>query len=126
MEDKNSNQNQNGSGNGFLLGALMGSVATLLFTTKKGREIVRDLTEKGIEKIAELEGAIKEREQVKEIEESDYVEPKERSPIEPEVEKVKLAKEETKTTKSETKKVPVASSPKTPREVKRFFRLKKN
>ena len=91
MEDKNNNQQ--GGGNSFLLGAVIGTVATLLFTTKKGREIVREITEKGLEKFTELEDALKSGEQTEIIEEGDYLEPELRQIAEPEAEKVKLAKE---------------------------------
>jgi hypothetical protein len=46
------NKHSHGSGNsGFFLGFLLGVVVTLLFTTKRGRSIVRLLTEEGAKKI---------------------------------------------------------------------------
>ena len=47
MEYRNNNHNGSGLGSGFLLGVIVGVIITLLFTTKKGREIVKELTEKG-------------------------------------------------------------------------------
>jgi hypothetical protein len=54
MERNNHNQN-NGNGSGFLLGVIVGVILTLLFTTKKGREILKEVLEKGVEKFANLE-----------------------------------------------------------------------
>lgn len=129
MENKNNNHE---SGNGFLFGVILGSIATLLFTTKKGREIVKDLTEKGIEKFSDLEDRLKETQEA-EVIENDYIEPEERSLPVPEPDKTKLAKESVsnaaeanasavKPKKVNTEKRDTVPSPKTPRTVKRFFR----
>jgi hypothetical protein len=75
MEQKNHNNNHGG---GFLLGIIVGVIITLLFTTKRGREIFKELTEKGLEKFSDLEAIlqdVKEREFSDEEEENDYVEP---------------------------------------------------
>jgi hypothetical protein len=74
MEQKNHNNNQGG---GFLLGVIVGVIITLLFTTKRGREIVKELTEKGLEKFSDLEALLQEvkDKEVYEKEENDYVEP---------------------------------------------------
>lgn len=53
MENKN-NQHVSG-GNAFILGVIVGVVITLLFTTKKGKEILRVLTEKGLSKFSDME-----------------------------------------------------------------------
>lgn len=49
--DKNKHEchHERGSGNGFLLGVLVGVVLTLLFTTDKGRKILKELSENGLE-----------------------------------------------------------------------------
>lgn len=50
-----------GSGNnngGFLLGILVGVALTLLLVTKKGRKILRMLTDEGIDKLSEWETVI--------------------------------------------------------------------
>lgn len=52
---QNKNNSNNAVGNGFLLGVLIGVILTLLITTKKGREILKDLLDRGIEKISNLE-----------------------------------------------------------------------
>jgi gas vesicle protein len=83
MEDKHGHNHQ--PNNGFLMGAIVGAVATLLFTTKKGREIVREISDKGIEKLSEWENSIQVQDSLEESE-NDYIEPVE-------VEKLKLAGE---------------------------------
>ncbi len=124
MEEKNNNHS--GGGNGFLAGLIIGGVVTLLFTTKRGREIVKELTEKGLDKFTELEDSLKEK-KLEDSGESDYVVPVERPGQPQEVEKPKLlAKEDNKVNKTESKKSNIPTAPKPPREVKRFFRLKKN
>lgn len=62
MEHKDNHNYNNGSGNGFLLGIIVGVLITLLFTTKRGRAILKDLMEKGVEKFANLEQLIRETE----------------------------------------------------------------
>lgn len=76
MENKNNN-NHNGFGNGFVLGLLVGIVATLFITTKKGREIFKEITEKGMDKYADLEQKIQETTErfEKFDDEDDYLEP---------------------------------------------------
>lgn len=83
--------NHNGLGNGFMLGLLVGVVVTLLFTTKKGREVLKTLTERGADEISELKSRLNEvREQVEEDlddpeeTEIDFVEIEERLPDEEE------------------------------------------
>lgn len=73
-------QNSHQSSNGFLTGAIIGAVVTLLFTTKKGREIVKDLADRGVEKLSEFEENVKKQKIMLEedLEESDYIEPKTR------------------------------------------------
>src|SRR5689334_17105967 len=60
MDKKQHNQQQNSLGGGFLLGLVIGILVTLLFTTKKGRELLKEWTEKGINKLTDLENIIKE------------------------------------------------------------------
>jgi gas vesicle protein len=70
MENKD-NHNHNGSGNGFLLGVIVGALITLLFTTKKGRAILKDVMEKGVQKFADLEQLMQEAEEELEDETGD-------------------------------------------------------
>ena len=41
--------------NGFVLGLVVGVLVTLMFTTKKGRQILRALTEEGLSRFTEVE-----------------------------------------------------------------------
>lgn len=109
--DHKDNNHYHPPSNGFLMGVILGAVATLLFTTRKGREIVKDLADKGFEKYSDLEKALEKKTDEYEeiIEGDDYLEPVE-------VEKVKLAKE----IKKDEDKIP--TPPKPHRAVKRFFR----
>lgn len=58
--EHNKNNQYNGLGNGFLLGVIVGAILTLLFTTKKGREILKELLEKGVEKFSNLEDLMRD------------------------------------------------------------------
>jgi gas vesicle protein len=82
MQNKNNNINS-GIGGGFLLGFILGVLATLLLTTKKGREILRDLLDKGIQKITDIEEALeKAKAKPKKVEdgENDYVKSEAQNP----------------------------------------------
>lgn len=130
MENKQANTH--GTGNGFLLGVIVGILATLLFTTKKGRRVLQTLTDHGMEKFSEIETKLQSAKQefADEIEEEDdYVEVEERTPApEPKPEKKILARAQTHTSE------PVehhAAPAKTEKEgekgsVKKFFRIKKS
>src|SRR5258708_15505023 len=63
MENKNNNHNGNGIGNGFLLGVIVGVILALLFTTKRGRAILKEMMEKGIQKFTDLEQLVRESEE---------------------------------------------------------------
>ncbi len=52
-DHKHHNQNS-GFSNGFLLGALIGGGMVFLLGTKKGKEVLKTLTENGFEGVAEL------------------------------------------------------------------------
>lgn len=55
-ENKNmGDKHAQSGGSGFLLGILIGVLITLLITTKKGRRILKTLTDEGMEKFSDLE-----------------------------------------------------------------------
>lgn len=55
------NKHAHGGGNGFLFGVLIGILIALLFTTKKGRKILKSLTEEGMDKFTSLEDLLEKR-----------------------------------------------------------------
>src|SRR5258708_1314094 len=76
MENNNNHNQHNGGGNGFLLGVIVGVLITLLFSTKRGRAILKEAMEKGFEKFANLEQLMRETEEEFEDEDAegdDYV-----------------------------------------------------
>jgi gas vesicle protein len=78
MDKQRQQHQENANGSGFFLGVIVGVLLTLLFTTKRGREILHDLTEKGFQKFSDLEKISKEmnekgfEEEVEEEESADY------------------------------------------------------
>ena len=84
MEQPNNKQQSNG--NGFILGLVVGVMIALLFTTKKGRAILRDVTEKGIDKLSKLENLkqqVEDSELFDEFEEDEYVKAEPASKLNP-------------------------------------------
>ena len=76
MENNNNNHNNHGMGNGFFLGVIVGVIVALLFSTKKGREILKDMTERGLEKFSDLEKQFEQKEEdIEELDGNDYVKP---------------------------------------------------
>lgn len=119
MEDRNHHHET--PGNGFLMGVIVGAATTLLFTTKKGREIVKDITEKGFERFSDLQTALEEDEF--EAAGADYVEqPGLSQPAE--VIKEKVAKEikREESTKSHAANAAARSGKST---LRRFFKATK-
>lgn len=72
MQDHNCHHNHE-SNNGFLLGVIVGAVLTLLMVTKKGRKILRMLTDEGIEKISDLERILEQK--IQEVEQQEVAHP---------------------------------------------------
>jgi gas vesicle protein len=99
MERNNNHNNNHGSGNGFLLGVIVGVLLTLLFTTKRGRMILKEVTEKGLDKFANLEQLMQEtgEELEDEDEEGDDYIPAEpvATPEPPKIQNVEKKQEET-------------------------------
>lgn len=77
MKNNNNNTTNSGTGSGFFIGFILGVLATLLLTTKKGREILKELIDKGMQKIKDIEELQKKVKKEQEQEpENDYVKPK--------------------------------------------------
>lgn len=65
----NQNDSSKGGGffNGFLLGALIGGGAVFLLGTKKGKKLLKIITEGGLEGISEIEDVIEDMQEEKEL-----------------------------------------------------------
>lgn len=142
MEQQKNYQQQN-HGNGFVLGIIVGVLIALLFTTKRGREILKEITDKGIKKWSELEKTMKEMEENQMYEDemddgNEYVAPEQKKELrylaketntpQEEITKVeeKVEKKEVSDVKSEKpKEEPVHEEKKTPEKTitgRRWFR----
>ena len=55
IQSRDMHKGNSGFGNGVVVGVVMGVILTLLFTTKKGRKILRILSEEGFEKVKKWE-----------------------------------------------------------------------
>lgn len=55
-----SHKGGSGFGNGLIVGMIFGAILVLLFTTKKGRKILRLLSEEGFEKVKDWEHILDE------------------------------------------------------------------
>jgi hypothetical protein len=74
MDKRNEHSTNSNHGNGFVLGLIIGVIITLLFSTKKGREFLRDWIDKGMSKFADLEDILKQQStQQPQEEENDYI-----------------------------------------------------
>ncbi len=62
--DKNNNNHNSGGGfmNGFFLGVIVGAAIVFLLATKKGKQILKTLTENGFEGMSELTDMLEENE----------------------------------------------------------------
>lgn len=70
--ERNQEDHQGGSFHPFLLGVIVGVALTLLFTTKKGRKILKTLTDQGMDKIEKWEEVLyKKMPATEEVEEVD-------------------------------------------------------
>lgn len=94
------NKNSHNQGGGFVFGLVLGSIATLLFTTKKGRELVKEMTDSALDKFADLQKGLDEAVEVEEIDGDDYIDHEDRSDAENEP---KLLASESKKSESTAK-----------------------
>jgi hypothetical protein len=71
---ENNNHQKTSYGNGFIFGLIVGVIITLLFTTKRGRIIFKEIMENGVRKFSDLEQILRESDAMEydeEIEEGD-------------------------------------------------------
>lgn len=68
MENNNNNNSGNNFFSGFLLGALVGAAVVFLLATKKGKRILKIISEKGLDNISNL---LEKADQAGELEEFD-------------------------------------------------------
>lgn len=54
MDKNHTCSHANGGGNHFLLGLIIGAILVLLFTTQRGRRLLKELSENGLDAIADL------------------------------------------------------------------------
>lgn len=74
---------QSNDSNGFFLGVIIGAFVTALFTTNKGKEILRDITDKSIESWDDVEKALEDMESddIHDSPTTEYVTPEEKKEI---------------------------------------------
>lgn len=74
---------QSNDSNGFFLGVIVGAFVTALFTTHKGKEILREITDKSIESWDDVEKALEDMESddVDDSPTTEYVTPEEKREI---------------------------------------------
>lgn len=70
MENQHKEHHGGGFANGFLLGVIVGAAVVFLLATKKGKRILKMLTENGFEGVAELTDMFADDEE--EMEEEEY------------------------------------------------------
>lgn len=97
---------QQSIGSGFFLGLLFGLAIALLFTTKKGRKILRILLDEGLEKFEEWQDIVKDTtrsqpdtQEEDDVEGGDYIAREVVMPVQPE----KETKQEKHSAREETK-----------------------
>lgn len=115
----------------FLLGVLIGVAITLLFTTKKGRRILKTLTDEGMDKISKWEDILYKA-QTQPMEEAgemmdgeDYVATEPKALPEEKKSATAVVKEATSAESSSEPKEAVSETPKNHSTVRRFFKRPK-
>jgi gas vesicle protein len=78
--NRHNHQHHQGGLNGFIFGVLIGVAITLLFTTKKGRRLLKALTDEGLDKVSKWEDLLDKKIEQKiesindDLEEREFVE----------------------------------------------------
>lgn len=128
---KDHHRESGGHFNGFLFGIIVGVALTLLFTTKKGRRILRSLTEEGLDKVNKWEDLISKRIDEKienindDLEEQEFVEVVEEPVTRVTEPPVVSSKSGTANHASGGKKEPSKEEPEVRHTVRRFFKAAK-
>lgn len=81
LQQHQHDERERNDGSGFLLGIVIGSLATLLFTTERGKEILKDITNKSIGSWEDVEKRLQELEDSDEEAPTEYVTPEEKKEI---------------------------------------------
>lgn len=84
--DNNSNKSGNNFFSGFLLGALIGAAVVFLLATKKGKKILKAISEEGEGKISNILGKVGEAANLDEVyEEEEEIAPKKQAAVKKEI-----------------------------------------
>lgn len=122
-------ENKSHASGGFLFGVVVGAILALLFTTKKGRQILRMLTDEGLNKFADLEDLLQEKvhdmQDSTSTEDSDYVAPEEREEVVKPMPQAKPEPVAEKKTEAHVSEEPAEEIAKPKSQPKRFFRKSK-
>lgn len=112
MEKKEQQRGIGGLSSGFLLGVVVGVIITLLLTTKRGKRIVKMITEEGMSKISHWEDLFTD---IEDDQQAQSQEPK-LSPVELNEEAANLEELQGEKEEASLKKKEIAKT------AKRFFR----
>lgn len=59
----NNNSSRGGFFNGFVVGFIVGAAMVFLLATKKGKKLLKIITEEGLDKVSDLEELLEERDE---------------------------------------------------------------
>lgn len=65
----NNNGSRGGFFNGFVLGFILGAAVVFLLATKKGKKLLKIITEEGLDKVSDLEELLEEKDEKSEVQE---------------------------------------------------------
>lgn len=63
----NNNGSRGGFFNGFLVGFILGAAVVFLLVTKKGKKLLKTLTEEGLDKVSNIEELLEEKDEESEV-----------------------------------------------------------